>query len=276
MHPGAQAPPDPAFEVASIKPNNSRSLGTQFGLPGGGRFTATNASARELVRMAYSVQDYELVGLPDWTTSAFYDINARADRDITLTGLGGPTPPVFLMLRSLLADRFKLKTHREKRAMPVYAMVMARADRKPGPRLKPSSTDCAAIFAAARAKQAAGAPPSPPVPPSDAVLCGSRGRPGYFAAGALSIESIAGRLSGLMGRLVIDRTGLTGPYDYVLEYMPDQVVPLPAGATPLPPINPNAPSLQPALEEQLGLKLESTKAPVEVIVVDSISQPTPD
>ncbi len=262
---------DLRFEVASVKPNTSGATGTQFGLPGGGRFTATNATARELVRMAYSTQDYKLVGLPDWTSGERFDIEAMAGKDITLTGDPGKPSPVFLMLRSLLAERFGLTLHAETRDMPVYVLSHARADRGLGPRLAPSTTDCAAVLAAAKAAKAT--PPGPPQPPTDRVLCGSRYSPGRHSGGAMDMEFLSGFLSNAVGRTVVNSTGLTGRFDWVLEFRPDSVDPT-GGTTPS--LDANAPSLLAAVQEQLGLKLDAGRAPVEVLVIDRIERPAPN
>jgi uncharacterized protein (TIGR03435 family) len=253
----------PTFEVASIKPNVSGEPGTHFGLPGGGRFTATNATARELVRMAHSVQEYQLVGLPDWTKSVRFDIEARASQNIALTGDPGNPTPVFQMLAALLVERFKVRSHREMREMPVYALALAKSGTL-GPRLTVSTTDCAAVFKAAREKAAAGtAAPTA----SDHVLCGGRTRPGVVVGGSQSLAYLTATLSNILGRMVTDRTGLMGQYDYTLEYRLDA-----AGGSAA--VNADAPSLETALQEQLGLKLESTKAPVEVLVIDHNERPS--
>jgi len=256
----------PAFEVASVKVNVSGDVGTHFGLPGGGRFTATNATARELVRMAYSLQDYQLVGLPEWTASARFDIDARASQDIALTGDPGKPTPVFQMLASLLVERFKLQAHRETRRMPVYAVIMAKSGTR-GPRLTPSTTDCAAVLKAARERAAAGTPPRAG---GGRVQCGGGLRPGAIVGGSQPLSFLAGNLSKVLGRMVIDRTGLSGQYDWTLEYRVDD--PSGNGAV----LNPDAPSLETALQEQLGLTLTSITAPVDVLVVDHIERPSED
>jgi uncharacterized protein (TIGR03435 family) len=165
----------------------------------------------------------------------------------------------------------------EAREMPMYALVMARADKKPGPKLTPAQVDCQALMAAARKSGS----PSPLPPPGEAPKCGMMMGPGRLAGGSMLLSQLASSLSVRVGRVVVDRTGLTGNYDFLVEFMPDQMpqVPpgaLPAGIPPPPPIDPNAPSLQTALEEQLGLKLDSTRGPVDVLVVDSVQQPIPD
>jgi uncharacterized protein (TIGR03435 family) len=234
-----------------------------------------------LITMAYGIQRFQLVGAPAWATSDRFDINAVAE-DAPIQ----PTPPgtpnrMQLLLRSLLKDRFKLVMHNETREMPLSYLVMAREDRKLGERLRPSSVDCAALFAA-RAKEAKdGAPPSPPTPPKPGEIpqCGMMGGFGRIAAGSVTMANLAMMLAGLLNRPVYDRTNLTGNFELQIEYTPDQMPQLPPGAT-LPPgitlPSADGPSLNTALEEQLGLKLDATRGPVEVLVVDSVSQPEPD
>jgi uncharacterized protein (TIGR03435 family) len=230
------------------------------------------------------VQDFQIVGAPDWIKSDRFDIVAKAATEIAPAGpfptAGGATPPVFLMLRSLLAERFSLAVRRETREMPVYALVVARADRKLGPQMKPADTDCAAVMAAARQARRGGGPPPPPAA-GEAMKCGMMIGPGRIMGGAVGLPQLAQMLSGRLGRVILDRTELSGNFDVTLEFMPDQMPQFagggpPPGAPAPPPIDPNAPSLMTALQEQLGLKLESTRGPVEVLVVDRVEQPTAD
>jgi uncharacterized protein (TIGR03435 family) len=179
------------------------------------------------------------------------------------------------MLRSLLAERFQLTARSDVREMPIYQLVMARSDRRLGPRLNPSTTDCAAVLAARRERARNGETGSAP---SDRVRCGSRSRQGYLAGGAVQLDggenSLAMALSRVTGRTVIDRTGLTGLFDYTLEFAPDATgSPLAADAGP---VDSSLPSLTTALQEQLGLKIESAKGPVQVVVIDRIERPAPD
>src|SRR3954469_11907194 len=147
--PAAQAPEKlPSFEAATIKPSDPASQGQYIRRQPGGRFSTSNMPVRELVRFAYGVQDFQLDGLPAWTSTEAYDITAKAagDQQPVLPGTG--PDPLALMLRALLQDRFKLTAHRETREMPIYALVRLRPDRL-GPRLEQSSVDCQAIIAAA-------------------------------------------------------------------------------------------------------------------------------
>jgi bla regulator protein blaR1 len=281
--PDAQAPASLSFEVASVKPNKSGEPFIRFGMQPGGRFTATNVPARELIRFAYRVQDFQMIGLPDWTRSERFDVVAKMPDGTAMgqMGPGSPPGPQELMLRTLLAERFKLQAHMETREMPVYALVLARADKKPGPKLAASQTDCPALMKARMAAGGSRPAPPPPPKPGEPMQCGMMMGPGNMGGGAVPITALVTAISQRMSRAVIDRTGLTGNWDFTLSFMPDQMPQLPPGGLPAgavgpPPIDPNAPSLQTALEEQLGLKLESTKGSVDVLVIDSVTPPTPD
>lgn len=279
--PGAQAP-TPSFEVASVKPNKSGDQRVMLGIQPGGRFTATNVPLRMLIRNAYQLQDFQLVGGPGWLTSDRFDVLAKADGDLPFTPLGGPPGPVQFMLKNLLAERFKLAVHRETRDLPIYALVLARSDGKTGPQLRPATVDCTTRFAG-RGRD--GAPPAPPQPgppaPGARPQCGMRIGPGQLSGGGFPVSQLASMLSGFVQRVVVDRTGLTGNFDIDLTWTPDQLPqgtqgPPPPGAPPLPPIDPNGPSIYTALQEQLGLKLDSAKGPVEVLVIDRVEPPTED
>jgi len=267
---GAQAPAGaPAFEVASVKPNKSGDRRIMLGMQPGGRFTATNVPLRMLIRNAYRLQDFQLVGGPGWITSDHFDIVAKAEGDV-------PQDQVQLMMRALLAERFKLVVHNDTRELPMYALVLARPDGKPGPKLRPAATDCEALMARGRGRS--GPPPAPPAPGAP-MTCGMRMAPGNLLAGGMQLSQLATTLSQLVGRVVQDRTGLTGQFDFELLFTPEQMPQGPppgANAPNLPPIDPNGPSVFTALQEQLGLKLESTKGAVDVLVIDSVEQPTVD
>jgi uncharacterized protein (TIGR03435 family) len=177
-------------------------------------------------------------------------------------------------MRSLLADRFKLIVHLEQRELPVYVLAVARSDGRLGPQLKPSTTNCQALMAANRGR---GGPPPAPMP-NGAPPCGMRVAPGAVLGGGFPITQLATTLSQLVGRSVVDRTGLSGEYDIELKFAPDQMpIGLPPKLdVPLPPLDPNGPSIFTALQEQLGLKLESSKDAVDVLVIDHAEPPTPD
>ena len=285
---GADAP---QFEVASVKPHKSDD-GT-FGIMGqpGGRFTATNASLRLLIRTAYQLQDDQIVGGPGWLNADHFDIVAKAQENASFV----PPPPgqgpgpMQLMLRALLADRFKLTVHTETRELPIYALVMARRDSKPGSQLRVSAVDCAAL-AAARGRGGPGAPgrsdgpargtASPtPFAPGERPPCAMRIGPGTITSGGTRMPQLATTLSTWVDRIVVDRTGLSGSYDVDLQWTPDQM-PFGLGAAPPAaaalPIDPDRPSIFTALQEQLGLKLEAQRGQVEVLVIDRAEPPTED
>lgn len=260
------------FEVASVKPNKSGDGRVMLAMPPTGRITATNVPVRLLLQQAYQVQPFQIIGAPDWAASDRFDIVAKAPD-------GAPPEQYRPMMRNLLADRFKLKAHMETREMPIYALVLARGDGKLGPNLAPAKADCDAL---ARGRRAGGPPPAPPQP-GQPMECGAMVGIGSMNAGGMAMADLARSLSGLVNRIVIDKTGLSGRYDFQLTYTPDgrgNALGLPGGAPPLgvdaPAGDPNGASLFTAVQEQLGLKLDSQKGPVEVLVIESIEQPTAD
>jgi uncharacterized protein (TIGR03435 family) len=268
----AQQPPQ--FDVASVKPNKSADNRVMIGMQPGGRFTATNVSARQLITNAYRVQPFQIVGGPSWIETDRFDIAAKGAGDV-------PPDQMQAMLRGLLAERFGLVAHSESRDMPIYALTLARPDGKLGPKMKESTIDCQALMGRGR-----GAAPGPPAPPPPTAAggpppCGMRIGPGSLSSGGMAIAQLTQSLGPMSGRVVQDRTGLTGSYDFELSWTPDASIgggggPLGGGGAAPPPSSDGGASLFTAIQEQLGLKLESTRGPVDVVVIDKISQPTPD
>jgi uncharacterized protein (TIGR03435 family) len=259
---GAQTPAQAdingrAFEVASIKPNTSGDGRFAAGTERGGRFVATNVTARRVVLSAYGLEDYQLMNGPGWFTSEHFDIVAKAAGEIPDDWLRQQSGPSVLqqLLRNLLASRFRLAVHVESRELPTYVLTTVRADGRPGPMLVPASGDCAG--SASRGQQNTPAP------------CSMNYSPGHVSAGAVSVAAFAGRLAQVVGRPVLDRTGLKGTYDIDVSWTPDQAS-VDADAPP------DRPSIFTAVREQLGLKLESARGPVDVLVIDHVERPTPD
>jgi uncharacterized protein (TIGR03435 family) len=277
-HSAAQTPakaPDPNvplyYEAASVKPNKSGEQGSSIRRQPGGRLTSTNMPLRALITFAYQLQPFQLVGDPDWIRNENFDIVAKMEGDPPPVAPGSGPDPHMLAMRTLLADRFKLTVHRETREMDIYALVLARPDSAPGPNLRRTTTDCEALMAANR-----GGPPPQAPGPNAPFQCGMRGTFGRLVANSMPLGLFANNLSGRMQRVVVDRTGLTGNWDFELTFAQEPPQgPLPPGVE-LPPADPNAPSLVTAIQEQLGLRLQSTKGPVEVLVVDAVERPTPD
>ena len=266
--------PLPAFEAASIKPSAPGQNGQSARREPGGRATITNMPLRDLVRFVYQVQDFQLEGVPGWAANERYDIVAKAAGDPAPVAAGTPDPMI-LMMRRLVQERFKLSVHRETRELPIYALVLAKPGTL-GQDLHRSTTDCMALINGARAAARAGGPP--PVSPTSAdgrPLCGTRVGPGTIAAGGIRMGQFVDTASRLVARTVVDRTGLAGAFDFQVTFTPDPSQ-LPPGAGPSPSVDPNAPSFFTALQEQLGLKLESTRGPVEVLVIDQLDRPTAD
>lgn len=253
-----QDPPRQSFEVASVKPNKSAETGGFIQRMRGGTFNAGNQTLPQLIRFAYGIQGLQLVGAPDWMATERFDIVAKAPADTPPAAPGQP-PPEAVMLRSLLEDRFRLAMHRETRQTPMYALVVARIDGRLGPKIRRPAND----YCAQRAKAAENAPP-PPM--GTGPVCGIRGSSTELTAGDYPLTGFARFLSGEAGRVVVDRTGLTGGWDFELKWSPPN--------TPNP--DPDRPSIFTALEEQLGLRLEATTGPVEVLVIDRLERLIPD
>jgi uncharacterized protein (TIGR03435 family) len=209
----------------------------------GGRFQAVNAPVFWLVASAYSesmggLRPSQIIGAPSWLESEHYDIAAKATDAADMSSFDKTR----LLLRSLLEDRFKLSVHREQREMPIYALLRARTDGGLGPRFKQSTPDCF----------------------QQSAKCYFTGGPvGRIKADAIPVDILTQLLANASGRVVVDRTGLKGGFEIDLEWSPDQTAS-------------DKPSIFTAVQEQLGLKLESTKAAVPVIVIDHVERPTPD
>ena len=250
---------NPVFDVVSIKPNTSGDTRVTNRVQPGGRYTATNITLRQLIRDAYRVQEFQIVGGPGWMNLDRFDIVAKAE--------GNPSVGLMARMRqTLLTDRFKVVTHTETREMPVYALIVKQTG-KLGPKLRPSSERC-------------GDPskPASQLQPGQ-VPCGISGGAGRLSTRGTPMTEFAHFLSFNTDRAVLDRTGLTGPFELELEWTPDPLqAPRPtsgdglAGASDLD----SLPSLVTALQEQLGLKLEPARGPVDVIVIEHAERPAPD
>jgi uncharacterized protein (TIGR03435 family) len=235
-----------------------------------------------LLRQALQKPDYQMVGAPGWINTERYSIRATVPA-------GTPPSAMSVMMLNLLRDRFQLATHLETREQPIFHLVMARSDGRLSPDLKPTSADCQATIAERQATAKRGGPPAPlpgmpggpPLPdPNGPQPCGfGNTSPGRLAQSGRLIAQFVPTLSDLTARPVIDKTGLTGLYDFTLKFayegrMPGLMGPL--GGEPAPTVDPDAPSLSAAVQEQLGLKLEGARGPVEVVVIDKFEKPTFD
>jgi uncharacterized protein (TIGR03435 family) len=275
------------FDVASVKPNTTAPsrdtitsnipLGPQdMFAPTGGLLSATNFPLLQYIVFAYKLTPNQVRDarsqLPKWATTDRFDIQARA--------AGNPTKDQYrLMMQALLADRFKLAVHFETRQLPVLVLVLDKPG-KLGPQLRPHPADSPCSTAAA---PGGGPGPQPTVAGGFPEICGvlvgvQPSAPGRFRGGArnvpiamltsmMSIPQITG-----VDRPVLDKSGLSGTYDFVIEFTPQLTGPLPPGANFQP--DPNGPTFMEALKEQLGLKLESQTGPVDVIVVDHVEPPS--
>jgi uncharacterized protein (TIGR03435 family) len=245
----------PRFEVASIKVNQTND-GIVFDQSQKGRYTLVGYTLAALIRSAYRVQEFQIVGGPEWINADRFNVEATYSENPA----GGPSQ-TDLMLRTLLAERFKLTVHNETRERPVFALVLARDDRRLGSQLEKVAVDCATAKGPASCSSSVG--------PGFIRL---RGRTMAQFADSLSRLTMTG--GGSLNRLIVDRTGLDGQYNLTLKFTPENIPP-PGSAPPgFPQVDPNGPSIFTALQEQLGLKLDSQRAPVNVLVVDGAERPT--
>ena len=220
------------FDAASIKPNDSVRIGLLIYTSKSGDFTGQNVTLRNLIAYAWHIKEFQAVGGPKWLDSDHYDVLAKPPHD------GGVSDERNrLRMRALLADRFQLAVHRDTKELPVYALVVA----KGGPHLTPGK--------------------------GDDPKKGIEARRGLITCRAVSMKSFAEwGLAPRLDNIVLDETGLDGEFDFTVQYADDS--PPKPGVEPPPPPDPSLPDLPLAIQQQLGLKLETQKAPVEVIVVD--------
>ncbi len=277
---GPPVDPNTRFEVVAIKAYDEALAGQILMRTTPAGFESAVPIA-VLVRLALQKPDYQIAGAPGWTETERYAIKAKPP-----AGASPAATPV--LISNLLKDRFQFQTHIETREQPLFHLVMARSDRRLGPDLKPTSAECQALIAERQEMFKKGVVPTLPASlpgPNDPLPCGFvRSPAGVFAGSGRTIATEFVRaLSDLTGRPVIDKTGLTGLYDFALKFAYEGRIPMgplgslgpmPPGATPAG--DADAPSLSIALQEQLGLKLESARGPVEIAVIDRIERPTLD
>jgi uncharacterized protein (TIGR03435 family) len=221
-------------------------------VPPRGSVAIVNVALQNVVINAYGVPAFRMVDAPEWIRRERFDISAKIPEEAA-------PGQVRSMLQALLEERFKLRVHRETREQPIYTVVVARTDGRLGPRLKPSSVNCAT----------AASPASPPTAadPQCGALVGIGPAGGRIISRGQPLDRVISAVSMAVSRGAVDRTGLQGPFDVELEWSSD----VGAGAT-----NGNTPSIFTALQEQLGLRLEPSRGPVDVLVIDSVERPTPD
>ena len=236
-----------AFEVASVKQNKSGDKGYSLPPPVGGRLLLMNVPLSMLVEYAYHLQDFEVTGTRGWMVSERYDVDAKADGKTT-------EDEARRMLQSLLADRFKLKVHKEPKDLPSYALTIA----KGGLKMKQSSGEC----------------PPPSENSTSQTPCGGFRlfQRRQLSGEKVPVAELRDILSTLTGRTIIDKTGLKGVFDISLKWTPDEV--LAVGAEAGAADGPSDGSLFSALQEQLGLRLESQKGSIQILVVDAAEKPS--
>jgi uncharacterized protein (TIGR03435 family) len=267
------------FDVVSIKPSPGGATGFRLTNRPDGAFMMVNGTLSMLISRGYAGQS-QILGLPDWAESLRFDVNATV-----APGTSPPTPEQrCAMTRAVLDERFKFTAHYETREEPAFDLVLARGDGRLGPSLTVSEIDCAVLIAEQRAKaeaaRAAGEkpPPLPTIPTMPTIPTGpiapcSMRMSGPRLEGHMNIASLAGLLRGRAGRIVVDKTGLPGYYN-VLLVAAAAPASLSAADAAGAASAADAPSVFTAVQEQLGLKLESSKTTVNVLVVDHVERPT--
>jgi uncharacterized protein (TIGR03435 family) len=249
----AQTPPE--FEVASLKPNHSGNPGFSIVPLPGGKLNATNISLKRLIAVAYSITDFQIFGNVPWLESERYDMEARAPGPAAL-------PQLRLMLQPLLADRFKLKFHRENREMRIFTLTQA----KPGS-FGPGLVEIPGGECSAETTQQPALPNGTPcgvVNMGSGRISGQRGR----------VAQLCDRLSTLLSVTVVDKTGLQGNYNITMTWTPDPETETLLNGSHPPASDVPGPSVFTAIQEQLGLKLTAGKGPVSVVVIDSVEKAT--
>ena len=258
----AQAPTRLRFDAATIK-SAPELIGRA---PNGvGLFARNYITLQNLLVYAYDLPSFRIAGGAGWVTSEHFDVLAKTDSRPTI-------PQIREMLQELLGDRFRLKVHREQRELPTFDLVMARSDRRPGPNLKPAPVDCTPVLNGLRPMadspmvERAGASR----PRCATMLSMGAGVITLFQNGA-PLAKLTDHLERTLNRGVSDKTRLEGLFDVELSYTDDSIPAAFRGTNP-----PEAPSVSSAVVEQLGLKLESSRGPVDVLVIDSVERPLPD
>jgi uncharacterized protein (TIGR03435 family) len=246
------------FDVVSVHANHSGANQSRIDRAATG-VTIVNQTLRVMVQLAYGIsQPARLVGLPEWAQTEKFDVTAR--------GPVGGLDDFRAMMQAMLADRFALGAHQEQRPVPAFNLVLARRDGRLGPSLTPSTKTCSLGVVGNGRGRGAGPAAEPPNPE-----CTFRTGPGEIEIPGAPIGSLVSFLSLTQQKPVVDRTGLTGTFDIHLVFAGD---PLP-GAPPQPAFEGRA-TLVTALQEQLGLKLEATTQPEDVLIIDRVSRPTED
>jgi uncharacterized protein (TIGR03435 family) len=256
----------PQFEVSVVRQNVSQSTESKISSSAEDRFVATNVPVRFLILYAYGLLDHQLVSAPAWTLDKAFDIVGAYPGERR-----PPEPEIRVMLQNLLMDRFDLKLHQEQRELSAYDLVIARKDGRMGPQLHKSDMNCAAWIAENQPNTAAGRP-SPLLTSGKRPICTMIATRKSLTGGARTTQDLAHVLQSMLGRPVVDRTGLTDSYDIDLQWARmDLQADEAAVATAS-----DGPSLFTALQEQLGFKLLPHKEKFTVFVIDEIKLPTPN
>jgi uncharacterized protein (TIGR03435 family) len=248
----------PVYEAVSVKVNATGDQNSRYSGRAGG-LVVSNLTLRGLIRNVWNLNNLQILGGPSWIDRDRFDVVA--------TATGRPTiEERQAMAKAMLADRFKLVLHTEMRPLPIYALVMARPDGRLGPNMRPTVFNCgqaAPPGAAPAPTPAVVKTPPAPLGGHEVPECGTSTDNGILRSGGVGLDAFARTMAGPAGRIIVDKTGLTGRFDMVMLYSQ-------GGNN----AAPDLPSIFAAAQEQLGLKFEARTAPVEVLVIDSADKPT--
>lgn len=264
----AQAPSPMTFEGATVRPNESVGQGGSMSGPNRSPVRISNVPLATILLDAFQLPQHRVVGLPGWTRSARFDIAAVFPDGVESAQAYRP------MLQQLLADRFGLRSRRETRELPIYRLSLVNQDGRLGPQMMRSDVDCVRWFAEQRPQVGAGGK-SPVTPDGTRIACVLNSQRNWVSGHAQPVSRLAERLAGILAAQVLDATGLTGNFDLDLAWSPDAIDPA-TGGLPANPTAADSGSIFTAIREQLGLKLDSARGPVEVLVIDQIERPIPD
>lgn len=254
--------PAASFEIASVKPNPAGTSAPMAVRPENDRLTIVNVPGRQLVQMAFRVDVEQIEGAPSWLVNEHFDVTAKAAAPFSASNAWQD------MLRTFLEERFQLRVRREPKEVAGMVLVVARSDGRLGPGLRRATATCVELRA--RPDQAPGADPCGTLSMANAAIRGTVNVRGF------ALQQLVLLAARDLGRPVVDETGLAGAFDWDLTFTPQNFVGKSFVRERFPSIDPDGPALAAALEEHLGLKLQTRRVPRDTIVIERVERPVPD
>ena len=252
----------PAFEIASVKANPSGPGSPMAVRPQNDRLTIVNVPGRQLVQMAYSIEIEQIDGAPSWLIDEHFDVTAKATAPFTRTNRWQD------MLRTLLEERFHLRVRHAPKQVQGFALVVARADGRLGPSLRRAGATCAELRARAKDSEKEDS--------CGVIAAANRAMLGEMQIHGLELSQLVEYARLDLRHPIVDETGLSGAFDWNLRFTPQNFLGRSFNRDAFPTIDPDGPAIGTALEEQLGLKLESRRVPLDVVVIEHVERPSAD